>query len=254
MEGVRQVIISWLQQTSAALPSGWIDLCQRIMNRPANTGAPLPPTGATGGLQDDEGQSLGADTSALGVAVTSRWRTQLFALQCLHEVIQAVVRAGRPEHFDVTLARSLNLNSRQLIISRVSDLIRMAFSAAAAQTMEVRLQGLVVLRDVVEVIFRRRLSLLGIQHPLINLPHAQHFKASPDPDFDGALLLEQHQAPIAAALTPSFGPDTAPEVLASAINICAIFVGSGVVKELSRMGRILKLLTSALERFQGGFV
>ena len=25
IEGVRQVIISWLQQTSSALPSGWID-------------------------------------------------------------------------------------------------------------------------------------------------------------------------------------------------------------------------------------
>jgi HEAT repeat-containing protein 5 len=150
MEGVRQVIISWLQQTSAALPSGWIDLCQRIMNRPANNaGAVAAATNI--GLQDDEGQSLGGDSSALLAAVTSRWRTQLFALQCLHEVIQAVVRAGRPEHFDAALARSLNINPRQLIISRVSDLIRMAFSAATAQTMEVRMQGLVVLRDVVEV-------------------------------------------------------------------------------------------------------
>jgi len=62
------------------------------------------------------------------------------------------------------------------------------------------------------------------------------------------MLLEQHQAPIAAALTPSFGSDSAPEVLASAVQVCAVFVGSGVVKEVSRMGRILKLLTNALEQ------
>lgn len=151
LDGVRQVIISWLQQTSAALPSGWIDLCQRIMNRSAVQAKPLTSASGFGSLQDDEGQSLGADSTALGAATTSRWRTQLFALQCLHEIIQAVVRSGRAENFDAALARSLNINPRHLLISRVPDLIRLAFSAATAQTMEVRLQGLVVLRDVVEV-------------------------------------------------------------------------------------------------------
>lgn len=67
------------------------------------------------------------------------------------------------------------------------------------------------------------------------------------------MLLEQHQAPIAAALTPSFGSDSAPEVLAYAIQVCATFVGCGVVKEVGRMGRILKLLTNALEQCRGGF-
>ena len=102
-------------------------------------------------------------------AATSRWRTQLFALQCLHEVIQAVVRAGRPEHFDATLARSLNVNSRQLIVSRVSDLIRMAFSAATAETMDVRLQGLVVLRDVVQVSLRCEASPPGAGPRVVSL-------------------------------------------------------------------------------------
>lgn len=82
-------------------------------------------------------------------------------------------------------------------------------------------------------------------------PLTQNFARSPDPDFPQALLLEQHQAPIAAALTPSFETDSAPEVLASAIDVCAVFIGSGVVREVSRMGRILKLLTGALMRCSG---
>jgi hypothetical protein len=52
-------------------------------------------------------------------------------------------------------------------------------------------------------------------------------------------------------LTPSFAADSSPEVLASAIQVCAVFVGSGVIKEVSRMGRILKLLTGALEQCKG---
>lgn len=86
---------------------------------------------------------------------------------------------------------------------------------------------------------------------LLNFCPPQHFRLSPDPDFEGSLLLEQHQAPIAAALTPAFGADSTPEVLASAVQICAVFVGSGVVKSVDRMGRILKLLTTALDSCKG---
>ena len=69
-----------------------------------------------------------------------------------------------------------------------------------------------------------------------------------------ALLLEQHQAPITAALTPAFSSDTTPEILALAIETCAVFVGCGVVKDVGRMGRILKHLTSALEQSKGNSV
>ena len=233
LEGVRSVITSWLQQTAATLPSGWIDLCQRIMTRTGMPQARPQPTGParpnqTTFIQDDEGQSLGAESTSSTSGLSSRWRTQLFALQCLHNIVLAVAESGRPENFDPMLAKRIGANSRHMLFSRVADLIRMAFTASAALVMEVRLQGLIVLRDVIE-----------------------RFATAPDPDFENALLLEQHQAPIAAALTPSFGPDSAPEVLALAVQICAVFVGSGVIKEVGRMGRILKLLTGALEQFKG---
>ena len=81
----------------------------------------------------------------------------------------------------------------------------------------------------------------------------QVFAGSPDPAYEDSLLLEQHQAPITAALTPAFSSDSTPEILASAVNACAAFVGCGVVKDVSRMGRILKLLTTALEQSKGLF-
>ncbi|WRT65221.1 uncharacterized protein IL334_002164 [Kwoniella shivajii] len=246
-ESVRQVILSWLKQTSASLPSGWIDLCQRIMTRTvaqkqlsnqrkskAISNASGNGNGSGPKFIDDEGESFsgGAGSNSINSnsnALSSRWRTQLFALECLHEIINSVIEHGKLENFNPILAKQLGLNNRHLLFSRVSDLIRMAFSASTALVMEVRLKGLVVLRDVIE-----------------------QFANSPDPDFESSLLLEQHQAPIAAALTPSFGSDSAPEVLASAVQVCAVFVGSGVVKEVGRMGRILKLLTGALEQCKPG--
>ncbi|KAF9487688.1 hypothetical protein BDN71DRAFT_1594368 [Pleurotus eryngii] len=100
----------------------------------------------------------------------------------------------------------------------------MAFTASTAYVTEIGLEGLVVLRDVIET-----------------------FSKAADPAYEDSLLLEQHQAPITAALTPSFSSDSTPEILESAVHARAVFVGCGVVKDVGRMGRILKLLTTALD-------
>lgn len=62
------------------------------------------------------------------------------------------------------------------------------------------------------------------------------------------LLLEQYAAQIGAALTPAFGSDSSSEIVSAAVRVCAIYVGSGIVKDLYQLGRVLKLLTSALDR------
>ena len=147
LDGVKNVITLWLQQTAATLPSGWIDLCQRIMTR---TVKQQQVKQVTTGFIDDEGESFAGEAQGSS-ALSSRWRTQLFALSCLHNIVVAVAESGRKEHFDPILARQAGLNPRQMLFSRVADLIRMAFSASAALVMEVRVQGLIVLKDVIEV-------------------------------------------------------------------------------------------------------
>jgi hypothetical protein len=75
------------------------------------------------------------------------------------------------------------------------------------------------------------------------------FGKTPDPDFPEVTLLEQYQAQIGSALTPAFAADSSPELAAEAINVCATFIATGIVTDIDRMGRILKLLVSALENF-----
>lgn len=234
IEGVRKVISSWMKQTVVYNPSAWIDLCQKIMSRTTASQQATDAATKAGIISfDDEGESLSVGIGSEATSdnqnrPTSRWRTQLFALQCLHEICVTIARSGRKEQLDIAYAQSLGLPITRLLASRVPDLIRMAFTASTAYVTEIRLEGLVVLRDVIET-----------------------FALTPDPDYENALLLEQHQAPITAALTPAFTSDTTPEILASAIGACAAFVGCGVVKDINRMGRILKLLTSALEQCKG---
>lgn len=155
IEGVRNVISSWMKQTVVYNPSAWIDLCQKIMSR---TTASQQATDATKSrpVFDDEGESLSigmtSDSTSGGQnRPTSRWRTQLFALQCLHDICITITRSGRREQLDIVYARSLGLPVSGLLASRVPDLIRMAFTASTAYVTEIRLEGLIVLRDVIEV-------------------------------------------------------------------------------------------------------
>lgn len=155
VQGVRNVISSWLEQTVVHNPSAWIDLCQRIMSR-TTASQQVADAASRQNLRDDEGESLNFGMSQEGAVggrshPTSRWRTQLFALQCLHHICTIVATSGRREHLDTAFARTLGIPTAGLLVSRVPDLIKMAFTASTAYVTEIRLEGLIVLRDVIEV-------------------------------------------------------------------------------------------------------
>ena len=82
----------------------------------------------------------------------------------------------------------------------------------------------------------------------------QIFGSMPDPAFSAALLLEQYQPQVSSALTPAFGADSSPDLAAAAVDVCATFIAAGLVTDVDRMGRILKLLVTALESFTGKYV
>lgn len=153
-DGVKRIIQSWLVQTVSTAPSAWLDLCQRIMAR--TNAQPSKATDVTANkpvLQDEESESLGAGLTTQSSHSTPRWRTQLFAMQCLHSICSIVATSGKREHLDIRYAKSLGLPTRGLLVSRVPDLIKMAFTASAAYVTDIRLEGLVVLRDVIKVTY-----------------------------------------------------------------------------------------------------
>ncbi|CAG8604331.1 6383_t:CDS:10 [Rhizophagus irregularis] len=263
IDGVKDIVKSWLNQTAIDNPSLWVELCRKVMSKTgsvASAGAPIePPSLDISGNDDldgignendlDEGgdevkgfevkvekgktntfqvrnRELEKNTKLIqdSVQIPPRWRTQLFALQCLRQVVEVISSSGDKDHFDLVIAKKKGATGKDYLVLRVQELIKMAFIASTAVVSEMRLEGLTVLRDVIE-----------------------KFAATPDPDFEEAALLEQYQAQIGAALTPAFTAESSPEILSAAVKVCAVFVGSGIVKELYRMGRILKLLTTALE-------
>ena len=57
--------------------------------------------------------------------------------------------SGLSEHLNSIVAQSQGMPPSGLLFSQVASLIKMAFTASTAYVTEIRLQGLVVLQDVI---------------------------------------------------------------------------------------------------------
>ncbi|KAI4250726.1 MAG: hypothetical protein LQ352_005276, partial [Teloschistes flavicans] len=227
VDGIKTLIEAWLGQTSLTEADRWIARIQQVLTRsaaPQNEETPqsAKPT-AEPDLQDEEvaGFATGEikEQSAAAAPTPSqellRWQVRKFALQCLAKLVAII-------------GKDLDLNSDStagvILQSRVGDVIRMAFHASTSSVVELRVGGLQLINQILTI-----------------------FGSTPDPDFSEALLLEQYQAQISSALTPAFNADSSPELATAAVNVCATFIATGMVTDVERMGRILKLLVGALE-------
>lgn len=159
-------------------------------------------------------------------ALPPRWRTRIFALECIRQVIDVVSTSGIADHFDLAVARRKKRNfGADFLVLKVADLIKMTVYAASTPIQEIRMEGLLLLRQTIE-----------------------KFKETADPEVPDSVLLEQYQAQIGAALTPAFTAESTPEVVSLGVKVCAVYVGSGIIQEVDRFGRVLKLLIGALEK------
>ena len=230
-EIVRGIFTNWLTQTGLSSTPEWIQRINSVLTKAKarideSSIKAVKPANPGPDLQDEEAAGFanagGAEKEDEAPAPTStmelmRWQVRLFAIDLLNELITAVQK-------DVAIKDSSPaLSSLQ---ARIADVVRIAFSASTAGVVGLRVKGLRIIDQVLKL-----------------------FGGTPDPDFQEAMLLEQYQAQISSALTPAFAADSSPELAAEAINVCASFISTGIVTDIERMGRILKLLVSTLENF-----
>ena len=228
---IRHIFTNWLQQTGPSDPAGWIQRCNTILTKTKSKVEPpkTAPVKDTAGpdLQDEEvagfAAAAGVNKEEEAAAPSStqelmRWQVRLFAMECLHSLIAMISKEAA-----VSVDESPGEAALQ---QKVADVVRIAFSASTAGVTALRVVGLRIVDQILQM-----------------------FGRTPDPDFPEAMLLEQYQAQISSALTPAFAVDSSPELAAEAVNVCATFIATGIVTDIDRMGRILKLLVSALDSF-----
>jgi HEAT repeat-containing protein 5 len=229
-EGIRNVIRNWLRQSGLSDTARWVTRCQAVlvMTKPRATDMPAVSAKASAipDLRDEEvaGFAAASGTAANDASAVAghgrellRWQARVFAMSCLSELFSLVIKdtsSDGPTPAEMALQQ------------KVADIIRIAFSASTSSVVELRVWGLKIIDLVLKM-----------------------FGKTPDPDFAEAPLLEQYQAQISSALTPAFASDSSPELASEAVNVCAVFIATGIVTDVDRMGRILKTLVTALENF-----
>ncbi|KAF9731917.1 hypothetical protein PMIN01_09846 [Paraphaeosphaeria minitans] len=229
-EVVRNIIRNWLHQTGLTDTATWVQRCHSVLTKTkkvaeAEEKVDTKPKGGHTDLQDEEVAGFAAAANAPGedgpTTQTSqellKWQVRTFGMDCLSELLAMVSKeAAFREEAPCVMA----------LQKRIADVVRIAFSASTAGVVQLRIRGLKIIDQVLKL-----------------------FGKTPDPDFPEVTLLEQYQAQIGSALTPAFAADSSPELAAEAVNVCATFIATGIVTDVDRMGRILKLLVSALENF-----
>ncbi|KAK0889124.1 hypothetical protein LTR02_015720 [Friedmanniomyces endolithicus] len=226
---IKTIFANWQHQTGPSNPTEWIQRCNTILTRTKakaeqSKTAVFKDTAAPE-LQDEEVAGFAAGIGSKeddAQAPTStqelmRWQVRLFAMGCLHDLI-AIISKEAAINDDGPGVEALQ--------QRVADVVRIAFSASTAGVAALRVVGMRIIDQILKL-----------------------FGRVPDPDFPEAMLLEQYQAQISSALTPAFAADSSPELAAAAVSVCATFIATGIVTDIDRMGRILKVLVSALESF-----
>ncbi|KAG5460761.1 MAG: armadillo-type protein, partial [Olpidium bornovanus] len=198
VDEVKSVITGLLRRTAVIAPSRSIDLCRKVLTKAsatemtataevAQSGIGFRSRGAPGAYSDEDRDDFdGAPGKVAGVPAAGgqppaagsaanppRWRTQIFALNCLRELIRVIRDEPNPfpEHFDFGLARSRRRAgaSTDYLVLRLPDLIKMAFTAATNQVIHMRLEGLQLLKTVI-------VAFGGLR----------------DPDFEEVSLMEQY--------------------------------------------------------------
>ncbi|KAI8913251.1 armadillo-type protein [Gorgonomyces haynaldii] len=228
---IKDILTNILKHVAPQKPSVWIDLCKSIL---AKSSAVATQNAQTEQVEEnDDGEMITKTVekpSKSAILLLPRWRTQVFALKCLRLVIKVTIETGVAYHLDLHAAREQKTKdpNADYLVMRIADLIRLAFNSSTATVNDLRLEGLLFLKELLE-------DFIPVQ----------------DPELPDHCLLEQFEAQIVSALAPAFNADAHPENTALACKVCAFFIGSGITKEMQSLSRPVKLLTNVLDIFAG---
>lgn len=216
LQGVRTLVQVWLRDTASTRPCAWVDVARRTWTA---LDAPDAPDALRGGEADEAAAALAPTAAA---RAPPGWRTQLFLLQCLHQVLQlAGAGPAAAQHAGPTA----DARDPRSLSHRVGDLIQVTCSASTATHCAVRHQGLRVVHEVLAL-----------------------WRDTRDPEWSSARLLAQYEAPLAAALAAAFGADSTPDVLAAALAVGAEGLGAGL--DVAPTSRLVRRMHEAWEQSQ----
>ncbi|KAL7606152.1 hypothetical protein Lser_V15G19771 [Lactuca serriola] len=239
---VKATIMRLLYTSCPSFPSRWLSICRNLVlatssgNTRNNKELDDDPTNGHEGDKsygNDDENMVSSSQSSPGANIARdkhlRYRTRVFAAECLSHVPDAV--GQNPAHFDLSLARSQSakdLKSGDWLVLQVQELISLAYQISTIQFENMRPIGVGLLSTILD-----------------------KFGKVPDPELPGHLLLEQNQAQLVSAVRTALDTSSGPILLEAGLQLASKILTSGMISgDQLAVKRIFALISQPLEDFK----
>ncbi|XP_057449103.1 protein SWEETIE-like [Lotus japonicus] len=215
---VQSTIMRLLYASCPSCPSHWISVCRKVvlatsMRNIENNIAANDDNDSRLNLGDEDNMVSGSNSSQIyqfqaSIAAANRekflrYRTRLFAAECLSHLPDAVGR--NPAHFDLLMARKENASGRassDWLVLHLQELISLAYQISTIQFESMQPVGVSLLGTIVD-----------------------KFEKVADPELPGHLLLEQYQAQVVSAVRTTLDTSSSPSLLEAGLHLATKVVG-----------------------------
>ncbi|KAI4352232.1 hypothetical protein L6164_006505 [Bauhinia variegata] len=241
---VRTTIKRLLYASCSSSPSHWISVCRKVVLATSlsvenNKNAANDNSDADTRLNFDDGENMVSSSNEMpgykfqaSVAANRekhlRYRTRLFAAECLGHLPEAVGK--NPAHFDLVLARKQNANGRgsgDWLVLHLQELISLAYQISTIQFENMQPVGVGLLGTIVD-----------------------KFEKVADPELPGHLLLEQYQAQLVSAIRTTLDTTSSPSLLEAGLHLATKMLTSGIISgDQAVVKRIFSLISRPLNEF-----
>ncbi|KAK1357514.1 HEAT repeat-containing protein 5B [Heracleum sosnowskyi] len=234
---VRSTIMRLLHASCPSFPSHWLSICRNmILGTSTRRGDNNLTHDHVNGTDGDTRTELGEDDDNMvsrsnGSPVVParrdqhlRYRTRVFAAECLSHIPEAVGK--NPAHFDLSLARTQG--SGDWLVIQVQELISLAYQISTIQFENIRPVGVGLLSTIVD-----------------------KFGMIQDPELPGRLLLEQYQAQLISAVRTALDAASGPILLEAGLQLATKMLTSEIISgDQIAVKRIFFLISRPLDDFK----
>ncbi|KAL4570973.1 hypothetical protein LXL04_017722 [Taraxacum kok-saghyz] len=243
---VKTTIMRLLCTSCPSFPSRWLSICRNLVlaTSSGNTinNKELDEDPSSSSHDQDGDKSYGNDDENMVSSSQAssgpnspkvkhlRYRTRVFAAECLSHVPDAV--GQNPAHFDLSLARTQpppkDLKSGDWLVLQVQELISLAYQISTIQFENMRPIGVGLISTILD-----------------------KFGKVPDPELPGHLLLEQNQAQLVSAVRTALNTSSGPILLEAGLQLASKILTSGMISgDQLAVKRIFALISQPLDDFK----
>jgi hypothetical protein len=155
---IKDILMNLLKYSGVNSPSQWLELCQNILSK-ESTQADKSLGMRRLSLEGIEMESIEVinkieEPKKEEFSLLPKWKTQIFAIICIRKILEI---SNKPEDSNLKLARKALEDCQSerkppdFLIFKLVDLIRVSFGTITSNLYELKLEGLLLLKDILEV-------------------------------------------------------------------------------------------------------